>query len=203
MKKVLLCLLLTLTISFPFQLFAQLTLVNELDKPSVQAAEMTRYGKLNPQLYTGKVSVSIPIYFYRDSRFTIPVSLEYSYNGLVANRQAGIVGLGWTLNAGGCITREVRGIPDELYGKFRDVSGTPFDTRDLHGFDYIPTGSDLSAILFEGIQRPGPANVLKTAYEINGTLYETSPDIYHFSFPGHSGSFYRNPDGSFTVFHTS
>ena len=203
MKKVLLCLLLTLTISFPFQLFAQLTLVNEPDKPSVQAAEMTKYGKYDAQLYTGRVSVSVPIYVYRDSRFTIPVSLEYSYNGLVANRQAGIVGLGWTLNAGGCITREVRGIPDELYGTFRDVSGNPFDTRDLHGFDYIPHESDLPNLLYEGIQHPGPANVLKTAYEVNHILYETSPDIYHFSCPGHSGSFYRNPDGSFTVFHTS
>ncbi|MBR4801397.1 MAG: hypothetical protein IK041_01150, partial [Bacteroidales bacterium] len=129
--------------------YAQLTLVNEPDKPSVQAAEMTKYGKYDAQLYTGRVSVSVPIFVYRDSRFTIPISLNYSYNGLVANRQAGIVGLGWSLNAGGCITREVRGIPDELYGTFRDVSGNPFDTRDLHGFDYIPHESELPNLLYE------------------------------------------------------
>lgn len=182
--------------------FAQLTMVNEPDKPSVQAAEMTKYGKLNAQLYTGRVSVSIPIYVYRDSRFTIPISLDYSYNGLVANRQAGIVGLGWSLGCGGAITREVRGIPDELSGTFNQITSTDYNTCDLLGFDYIPSGSQLQMPLYEVITRPSSSNVLKTAYSINGTLYETSSDIYHFSFPGHSGSFYRNPDGSFTIFHT-
>lgn len=189
---------LSITISY-----AQLTLVNEPDKPSVQSSEMTRYGKYDAQLYTGKFSLNIPIYVYRDTRFTIPISLSYSYNGFVPNRQAGIAGLGWSLVAGGCITREVRGIPDELYGQFKDISNGSLDTRDIQGFDYIPSGSSLDYPKFEAIQRPGPANVLKTAYEISGTLYETTSDIYHFSFPGHSGSFYRNGDGTFTVFHTS
>ncbi|MBR5074252.1 MAG: hypothetical protein IKX26_03375 [Bacteroidales bacterium] len=182
--------------------YAQLALVNEPDKPSVQAAEMTKYGKLNAQLYTGKVSVSIPIYVYRDSRFSIPISLDYSYNGLVANRQAGIAGLGWSLSCGGVITREVRGIPDELLGSFNKHTSSDVITLNLLGFDYIPSGSQLQMPEYEVITRPSSSNVLKTAYSINGTLYETCSDIYHFSFPGHSGSFYRNPDGSFTVFHT-
>lgn len=183
--------------------YAQLTLVNEPDKPSVQAAEKTRYGKLNAQLYTGKISVSIPIYVYRDSRFSIPISLDYSYNGLVPNRQAGIVGLGWSMMCAGAITREVRGIPDELMGNFHFVTDPDFELRDLYGFDYIPEGSSPQSFIYEGIQQPTPSNVLKTAYDINPRLYETTSDIYHFSFPGHSGSFYRNTDGSFTVFHTS
>ena len=126
--------------------FAQLTMVNEPDKPSVQAAEMTKYGKLNAQLYTGKVSVSIPIYVYRDSRFSIPISLDYSYNGLVANHQAGIVGLGWSLSCGGVITREVRGIPDELSGTFNQITTSDYNTNDLLGFDYIPSGPALSLL---------------------------------------------------------
>lgn len=183
--------------------YAQMTLVNEPDKPSVQASEMTKYGKLNAQLYTGRVSISVPVYTYRDSRFTLPISLDYSYNGLVANRQAGIVGLGWSLTCAGAITREVRGIPDELTGNFHFPSNTGFELRDLYGFDGIPSGSDPQSFTYEGIQQPSPSNVLKTAYEIAPKLYETTSDIYHFSFPGHSGSFYRNVDGSFTVFHTS
>ena len=178
-------------------------MVNEPDKPSVQAAEMTKYGKLDAQLYTGRFSVSIPIYVYRDSRFSMPLSLDYSYNGLLANRPAGIVGLGWSLVCGGAITREVRGIPDELSGTFNQITTSDYNTNDLFGFDYIPSGSQLQMPDYEVITRPSSSNVLKTAYSIEGTLYETSSDIYHFSFPGHSGSFYRNPDGSFTVFHTT
>ncbi|MBO7562124.1 MAG: RHS repeat protein [Bacteroidales bacterium] len=202
--KVLKFLLLSFLIFSPnIRVLAQLTLVNEPDKPSVQASEMTKYGKFTPQLYTGRFSLNIPIYVYRDSRFTIPITLDYSYNGLVANRQAGIVGLGWSLGCGGSITREVRGIPDELHGMFKDIASNNYDLRDIHGFDYIPFGSHLDMPIYEVINRPSSSNVLKTAYDISNTYYESSPDIYHFSFPGHSGSFYRNPDGTFTVFHTS
>lgn len=195
---------------YPLTSYAQLTLVNEPDKPSVQASEMTRYGKLTPQLYTGKVSVSIPLYTYRNSRFTLPISLDYSYNGLKPNSQTGILGLGWTLNCGGSITREVRGIPDELQGSFNYpiINSNTWTTRDVLGFDYLPLVSNLPDPSYEVVNKPTPGNVLKTAYDVEDqnntkTLYETSPDIYHFSFPGHSGSFYRNTDGSFTVFHTS
>lgn len=193
---------------YPVTSYAQLTLVNEPDKPSVQASEMTRYGKLTPQLYTGRASVTIPIYTYRNSRFTIPISLDYSYNGLKPNSQTGILGLGWTLNCGGSITREVRGIPDELRGTFKRTSSDPSYTSDLLGFDYLPVESYLPMPFYEIIGHPTPGNVLKTAYEVAGpnnstAFYEATPDIYHFSFPGHSGSFYRNTDGSFTVFHTS
>ena len=201
------CLIL-LSISIIHHSYAQLTLVNEPDKPSVQASEMTRYGKLTPQLYTGKVSVTIPLYTYSNSRFTLPISLNYSYNGLVPNRQTGILGLGWTLNCGGSITREVRGIPDELWGTFKCVASDPSNTRDVHGFDYLPVVSYLPVPSYEIIGHPTPGDVIKTVYgleEPNNSIkfYETTPDIYHFSFPGHSGSFYRNTDGSFTVFHTS
>ncbi|MBO4692748.1 MAG: RHS repeat protein [Bacteroidales bacterium] len=200
--------LILLSISIIQYSYAQLTLVNEPDKPSVQASEMTRYGKLTPQLYTGKVSVTVPIYTYRNSRFTLPISLDYSYNGLIPNRQTGILGLGWTLSCAGSITREVRGIPDELQGSFNYSTSTSWSARDVLGFDYLPVVSYLPMPTYEVVNRPTPGNVLKTAYELEGpnnlmTLYETTPDIYHFSFPGHSGSFYRNTDGSFTVFHTS
>lgn len=202
--KVLKFLLLSFLIFSPnIRVLAQLTLVNEPDKPSVQASEMTRYGKFTPQLYTGRFSLNIPIYVYRDSRFTIPITLDYSYNGLIPNRQAGIVGLGWSLGCGGAITREVRGIPDELSGSFKKMNSNELITLDLKGFDYIPKNASLNNLEYEVIHRPSSSNVLKTAYNISGTLYETSSDIYHFSFPGHSGSFYRNPDGSFTVFHTN
>ena len=128
---------------YPLTSYAQLTLVNEPDKPSVQASEMTRYGKLTPQLYTGKVSVTVPIYTYRNSRFTLPISLDYSYNGLIPNRQTGILGLGWTLSCAGSITREVRGIPDELQGSFNYSTSTSWTARDVLGFDYLPVVSYL------------------------------------------------------------
>ena len=67
---------------FSPNLQAQLTVVNEPQTPSVQASEMTKYGKQDVNLYTGELSLNIPLYTYRDDDFTIPISLSYSYNGL-------------------------------------------------------------------------------------------------------------------------
>lgn len=82
-------------------------------RPSAQAYEMTKYGSLTPSLYTGTFQYSLPIYTYKDEDFEIPVSLDYSFNGYRPSQPSGTVGLGWTLNCGGVITREVVGFPDE------------------------------------------------------------------------------------------
>ena len=81
--------------------------------PSVEAWQMTRYGNLTPSLYTGAMTFSLPLYTYEDPDFTIPISLEYSFDGYRPGQHSGTVGYGWYLNCGGVITREVRGLPDE------------------------------------------------------------------------------------------
>ncbi|MBR0315059.1 MAG: hypothetical protein IJK39_08055 [Bacteroidales bacterium] len=209
MKKALHCLLLTLTICFPLRLFAQLALVNEPDKPSVQAAEITKYGKQNVQLYTGRLSLNIPVYVYRDADFTIPVSLSYSYNGLVVNRQPGVAGLGWVLECGGYITREVFGIPDESIGEYHTsiLPGGTISSQPLNGFDSLFTNMTpfICPEYIYSIHSPGDVPKMIWQLQRNGktVYYESSPDIYHFNFLGRSGSFVRNMDGTFSAFHTS
>lgn len=183
---------------------AQLALINEFTPPSAQASQFTKYGKYNPQLYTGTLSLSIPIYTYKDKDFEIPVSLDYSYNGLIANKQASEVGLGWSLGCGGYITREVRGIPDEEMGTIVWTESRIEET--LYGFDFVPFANadslgTLNVTPFSKLI--SPVDVIKTFYTYNRTNYESSADLYHFSFLGKMGSFIRNTDGSFTVFHSS
>ena len=80
--------------------------------PDVQA--MIRYGGGSQvDRYTGAASYSISLYTYSDRDFTIPVTLSYRGDGLRPGRNPGCVGTGWSLNVGGVITREVRGLPDE------------------------------------------------------------------------------------------
>ena len=74
---------------------------------------MVKYGDAETNLYTGTLGLSIPIYEYEDMSFHLPIAVQYTCNGYKPNVQAGLVGLGWYLNVGGAITREVRGIPDE------------------------------------------------------------------------------------------
>ena len=175
-------------------LFAQLTVVNEPQTPSVQAAEMTKYGKQDMNLYTGELSLNIPIYTYRDDDFTIPVSLSYNYNGLKVNQQAGYVGLGWTLNRGGYITRQVRGIPDEERSTII-ISQSYDGSKELYGYcynSYYPPDGVIAQPLYGDFS---PSKILSLYYPNSNTHqnYEVTSDIYHFNFLGHSGSFVKDP----------
>ncbi|MFO8165327.1 MAG: hypothetical protein R6T98_12465 [Desulfatiglandales bacterium] len=43
---------------------------------------------------------------------TLPITLNYSSNGLKVDKIASWVGFDWSLSAGGIITRNVAGVPD-------------------------------------------------------------------------------------------
>lgn len=95
---------------------------------SPQAAALTRYGDIPVSPATGVPNISIPLYTIQMGKYTMPVSISYHASGIKVSDIASPVGLGWTLNAGGAITRSVRGIPDRecdteyySYSKIRDI----------------------------------------------------------------------------------
>ncbi len=122
----------------------------------------------NPvNLFTGQANVSIPIYnFKNNSGLAMSVSLEYvGGGGIQLGQSPTIVGLGWYLNAGGEITRTVRGMPDDrpTYG-YLYASAIPSDWR-----------SNGNKYYFDSL--------------------DTQQDIFQFNFPGHSGKFYIGKNG--------
>ncbi len=84
---------------------------------SGQGSPETRFNNqlqdFNVSKYTGTAGVNIPIYTFSEGGVTIPISLSCNTSGIRVDEKSGIVGLGWTLNAGGMITRSVMGAPDE------------------------------------------------------------------------------------------
>ena len=181
--------------------------------PSVESWKMTQHGSLKPSLYTGTMTYSLSLYTYSDEDFTLPISLEYSYSGYRPAVHSGIVGLGWRLSCGGVITREVRGMPDESVatggetvrpGYWRTAS----DVLPNLG-DYIVTSGKIRA---QSRIEPYPADPYhidiftdEPAYEkkSSGERYDINPDLFHFSFNGHSGEFMMGGDGKIHVFNTS
>jgi hypothetical protein len=151
-----------------------------------------RYGNHSADLYTGRVPVSIPIYTYQDYDFTLPISVDYVSDGYKPNIQTGILGLGWTLNAGGCITREMRGIPDEAQNMAVYVPSSNGNTTYIYhhyGYYSYHQTSDmmpLNSAIYENLTTGG-------AVPIICNNIESEPDIFHFNFPGHSGSFMLGP----------
>ncbi len=162
-----------------------------------------KYGNYAQNLYTGTAMASIPIYTYKDNDFVIPVSLSYASNGLMVNMPANSVGLGWFLNAGGMITRQIIDVPDEF-----DNDGTsPFPRNggsywNYWGYyEYYKNAAKNSANI-PIFSNPQITQVEKYfykkektyCYRINSENVEMSPDIFSFNFMGHSGKFMMGPD---------
>ena len=81
---------------------------------SPEASGFARYGQIPVGHYTGTPSVSIPFYTIDVGSLQIPINLSYHASGIKVDDVASWVGLGWVLNAGGCITRQVNDLPDEV-----------------------------------------------------------------------------------------
>jgi hypothetical protein len=168
---------------------------------------------ISPNLYTGTMQLAIPFYTYKDADFEIPVNFGYASSGCIANVRGGIMGPGWGLNAGGSITREIRGIPDEKYYSVNQVYGFYFlykISKIIHiNYLYI-LNSLLRFFLIPGgtISNNIKYVIPAILYCNNGDgysspKYDSEPDIFHFNFMGYSGSFHLGFNGEIHIYNTN
>lgn len=178
-----------------------------LNPVSPDVWSMIKYGNAEVNPYSGTVGTSIPIYTYQDDDFTIPISIDYASSGYKPNIPTGVVGLGWYLNVGGVITREIRGIPDDGCVTFNYYSyGFNTQVFDVLGYASLHQMNNLQGnwrfddLVYTNIEGK---DYMKVAYN-NATTplsrYEIEPDIYHFNFLGHTGSFILQPNNRAVFF---
>ena len=92
------------------------------------AASLGKYGDIPVNYHTGVPGISIPLYTLKEGSLTLPITLNYHASGLKVEETDSWVGAGWSLSAGGVITRIVKDKPDEkqaggltqTYGHFSD-----------------------------------------------------------------------------------
>src|SRR5688572_22137485 len=77
--------------------------------PSPDAASLGKYGEMPVDKSTGVPQISVPLCEIKTPRFTLPITLSYHASGIKVDEVASWVGTGWSLNAGGVITRTVIG----------------------------------------------------------------------------------------------
>ena len=82
--------------------------------PSPQAADLGLYGEIPVSYFTGRANITVPIHTFSERGVVLDVNLSYDTSGLLMNKLPGWTGPGWTLNAGGCITRVTNGFCDEM-----------------------------------------------------------------------------------------
>jgi hypothetical protein len=80
--------------------------------PSPNAASLGQFGDIPVSYYSGIPEITIPIYTIKCGCITLPISLNYHASGIKVAQESGWVGLGWSLFAGGVITRTVCGYDD-------------------------------------------------------------------------------------------
>src|SRR5262245_15979643 len=80
---------------------------------SPNAASLGKYGDIPVTYNTGTPQINIPIYTAEAGSLKLPITLSYHASGLKAGETSSWVGAGWSLNAGGMITRSVMSAPDD------------------------------------------------------------------------------------------
>src|SRR4051812_19271228 len=77
--------------------------------PSPEASALGKYGDIQVSLATGIPNISIPFFDINTNDFSLKLNLSYHASGIKVEEIAPSTGLGWSLNAGGVITRVIRG----------------------------------------------------------------------------------------------
>ena len=72
---------------------------------SPDAAELGQFGKVPVSYYSGLPHIEIPLTTLQAKGHDMDISLMYHGGGIKPDMHPGWVGLGWTLDAGGCIRR--------------------------------------------------------------------------------------------------
>lgn len=146
--------------------------------PNPDAASLAKYADYPVDLSTGVVNVNIPLWEIKCGSFSLPISLSYHASGIPVAETPSYVGLGWALNAGGAITRTIRGNADD--GMERH-SGT--NDAELLGIlnqsDYYAINSNSQADNY---------NPRKYRDAALGKL-DLEPDLFYFNFCNLSGKF--------------
>ena len=151
--------------------------------PSPDPASVVKYADVPFTHSCGMAEYEVPIYTLQGRELSIPIGLRYASGGIKLDEIAGVAGLGWTLQAGGCITRTIMDMPDE----FSDT-----------GFSHeIPSGELLSDL--ESMNHT--TEVRQYLRKVIEHRIDSSLDLYHYSVNGLNGSFVILDDG--TIFELS
>ena len=74
--------------------------------------------------FSGGTSVPIGVYTLRDGAIQLPISISNRVSGVRVAEVPSWVGSGWSLSAGGIITRSIKGSPDEGGYRILNAGGT-------------------------------------------------------------------------------
>jgi hypothetical protein len=162
--------------------------------PSPEAATLQKYGDYKVSTYTGVPNITLPIYTMQVSDLAVPISISYHGGGIKVDEEASRVGLGWSLNAGGTISRDILGLDD-----LNPYASAP-NSFDLFGFPVYSVVNQLSIDF--------AAHTYNIADKIGETVDPTlpfisldlEPDVFYCNFLGINNKFILQKNDTSVVF---
>lgn len=179
---------------------------NYFNEPTFQApnaASLGEYADVPIGYHTGVANISVPIYTVTEGDLSLPISLSYHSGGIRVDEMSSWVGLGWSLNAGGIISRSVQGGLDEGNTKSNWVSGragwgwykdygAPPEIVDPTNTCYNPGAYDVNINDFHPTGGNTPQGCWFYHRDAATGRADTEPDIFSFNVGGYSGKFFFN-----------
>ena len=175
--------------------------------PSPEVSALMEYIDFPVSFHTGLPNITLPLYVVKEGALEVPISISYHGGGIKVYDQPGIVGLGWGLNAGGCVSRSVHGLPDDL-----NLGGD----YGLHGLFHLKTTDNVLREIIMSRDKDNPyspynftgqneQHVLSETYcnDYNDGKSDMANDIFQFVAQQHSGTFIIDPETRHYVVNTS
>lgn len=159
--------------------YAQLGTLNTISQPiAPDVASLGKFVEMPVSNYSGLADIRVPLYTLMSSKLNFPLSLSYHSSGVKVRDIPGTVGSGWALNAGGAITRVIRGVRDEIGIDYKPV----LETIGEPGGSYFPDYQTMPGVM---------SDIISSDYSRVDAEY----DIYYYNFMGHSGRYTYNKYG--------
>jgi len=176
-------------------------LTPEIFPPAPTSNSLMKFEEVPVSYYTGVPDISIPIYNLKSKSLDIPVKLSYHLHNIKPKDRATEVGLGWSLIAGGSITRTIKSGPDEsnfipsTQGGKAQI-GIYFDEFTNKFIDKNYAATTISQIesgnLGDLSNNPNYGKLIYEAFYLN--KFDTQYDLYQYNFLGYSGRFIVKKD---------
>ncbi|MEM9820191.1 MAG: DUF6443 domain-containing protein, partial [Bacteroidota bacterium] len=169
--------------------------VSNVVPPQPNTAALGKYGDIPVSYYTGTPNISVPFFSLSSTQLSVPVSISYHASGLKVEEQSSYVGFGWALNAGGVVTRTVKGLPDEhpqgyVRGIPQSMTPTALAALVSDGFsDYIP-------FCLNGLPNTNHSPHHPDLQNAAAGKLDLEPDLFTFNFAGFSGKFVFDQQGN-------
>ena len=164
--------------------------------PTPNAAALGMYGQIPVTLFSGLPEIDIPVYEFKSRDLTLPLHLSYHAGNIKPSTIPTWTGLGWSLHAGGAISRIQNDWCDEFIN-YQYYSGD--SSKIKVGYFFNPgrlntsTWSSNAALIAE-------ADTLFGSQVLYVNLRkDLAPDEFRFDFMGMSGSFFMGSDGKWKV----